>query len=72
MSMTNADLHADCLSSLFYLFIYLFLRNAVICLRGRNQWEGNKDVILLQIQEKNKNTEIKGMREAFQQMYNCC
>lgn len=31
MSMTNADLHADCLSALFYLVIYLFLRNAVIC-----------------------------------------
>lgn len=72
MSVTNANLHADCLSALFYLVIYLFLRNAVICLWGRNQWEGNKDGILLPIQEKNKNTEIKKrMREAFQQMYNC-
>lgn len=48
MSMTNADLHADCLSALFYLVTYF--SEMLSFASGEQINEGNKeDVILLPI-----------------------
>lgn len=53
MSMTNADLHADCLSALFYLVTYF--SEMLSFASGEQINEGNKeDVILLPIQGKKK------------------
>lgn len=69
MSMTNADLHADCLSALFrYLFISQ--KRCHLLLRSKSMRGNKEDVILLPIHQKKKEVQ-KRMREAFQQMQKC-